>query len=166
MKIIRVGTNCPTIRSSGRPVSDAGLALQTSLDLQLMSLIQYLKYADSTQFPTKSHPATSDYFHTLGNQIIQLDRPKSLVGIVGVYPRREPDRPIESLSFFAFSGSRTAYAALTELEDVFADFYLLTGVLPYINPLSKGYFAKPKELSQYLLNVFSRNGALIYGPKE
>jgi hypothetical protein len=131
-----------------------------------MSLSQYLKYSDRTQFPTESHPATSDYFHSLGNQFIQRKRSKSLVGIVGIYPRKEPRHAIESLSFFAFSGSRTAYAALRDVEDVFADFYLRTGVLPYINPLSKRFFEKPKELSQSLLNVFMRNGALVYGPQE
>jgi len=131
-----------------------------------MSLIQYLKYSDRTQFPTESHPAISDYFHTLGNHLYQQNRSKSLVGIVGIYPRKEPRCHIESLSFFAFSGSRTAYAALRDVEDVFADFYLQTGVLPYINPLSQRFFEKPKELSQSLLNVFARNGALVYGPQE
>ena len=131
-----------------------------------MSLIQYLKYAERAQFPTESHPAITDYFYSLGNQFTEQNRPRSVVRIVGVYPRREPRRPIESLSFFAFSKSRTAYAALRNLEDVFAEFYLRTGVLPYINPLSQRYFEKPKELSQSLLNVFARNGALVYGPKE
>jgi len=134
-----------------------------------MSLTQYLKYSDRTQFPTGSHPATSDYFHTIGNQLNQLNqlnRPKSVVGIVGIFPRTEPRCSIDSLSFFAFSGSRTAYAALKDLEGVFADFYLQTGVLPHINPLPQRYFENPKKLSLSLLNVFSRSGALVYGPKE
>lgn len=131
-----------------------------------MSLTRYLKYSERDQFPSDSHPVITDYFYCLGNQFIKLDHPKNVVGIVGIYPRREPRRPIESLSFFSFSTSRTAYAALRNLEEVFAEFYLQTGVLPYINPLSQRYFEKPKELSQSLLNVFARNGALIYGPKE
>lgn len=131
-----------------------------------MSLAQCLKYPERAQFPTDSHPIITDYFYSLGNQFIEPGLSKSVVGVVGVYPRREPRRAVESLSFFAFSTSRTAYAALRDLEEVFAEFYLQTGVLPFINPLSKRYYEKPHEMPQSLLKVFARNGALIYGPKE
>lgn len=131
-----------------------------------MSLLQHLKYHSREEFPMEAYPALSDHMYSLASRLQDSQPVRGVVGIVGLYPARPVKRPPTSASFFTFTTSRTAYAALRDVEDIFADFYLRSGILPHISPLPKRYFDEPTALSQSLLTTFAKQGALLYGAEE
>ncbi len=131
-----------------------------------MRLQQVLKYKTSNDLPTQVYPALSDHFVTLTHTLRDADLPSTLAGVIGIFPFRKPRTEPDSVSFFTFSSNRTAYAALRDVEEIFAEFYLRTGVLPYLNPMPRSFYLNPDTLPRKTRTLFGKQGAFIYGTEE
>lgn len=128
-----------------------------------MHLEQYIKYKDPYKFPFDQNPVSSDYLLTLVNEIGDKKPPTTIKEIVSLFPKREPKYQLTVLPFFVFCTNRTIYSALKDVEEVFTEFYLRTGVLPNIRPLASFYLRHPKDLPLGLLADFNRRGGVVYG---
>lgn len=131
-----------------------------------MRIREYVRYRNREDYPMESYPAISDFFYTLSMRVGEVAPSRRVLGIVGLYPFRRSARPIDTISFVTFSTTRTTYAALKDVEDIFADFYLQSGILPYINPLPQVYFKEPELLPGKVKSILHKQGAYIYGVEE
>lgn len=131
-----------------------------------MGVREYIRFNDPRSFPFEIHPALSDYFLTLSQRLTDSPPSRRVSGIVGLYPHRNRARQIETVSFITFTTARTAYSALKDVEEVFADFYLQSGILPYINPVPNAHFRHPELMPSRIRSAFMKQGAYIYGIEE
>ena len=53
----------------------------------------------------------------------------------------------------------------SNLNAIFAEFYLSNGILPKIIPMPKKFYSDPKLLPNKLIATFSKQGLLIYDSK-
>jgi hypothetical protein len=131
-----------------------------------MHVNEYLKYRHPEEFPVDRHPISTDYFLTLLRSTKDDPPPKSVKEIVGLFPRREPRLKLTTLPFYVFTTSRTIYSGLRQLENVFTEFYMSTGVLPNIKLIQSYYLTHPKDLPWEVIGEFGKRGGLIYGTQE
>lgn len=107
-----------------------------------MRLQQLVKYRSTDDLPVGSFPIFSDHFATLAQKLRDSPPPQTVLGIVGLFPFRRSRRDPDSVSFVTFSSNRTTYAALRDVEDFFAEFYLSTGILPYVSPMPQSCYLR------------------------
>ncbi len=129
-----------------------------------MSFHDYIRYSNKSQFPSDCFPILTDHLLTIASWIQDSsDRP---LGVVALYPERPAAKLPKSMQFFTFSRKRTVYSALKQVEDAFAEFYLRTDVLPFVNTAPSVYFRSPQKLPSRLVNRFRKAGALLYAIEE
>lgn len=126
-------------------------------------LFDLVRYKNRNELPFEQYPALSDYFTILNEAFIQFEVKPQIKGIVSLYPTRPRKTKMDILPFYSFSTNRTGYAALKQLENVFAEFYLQTEILPVINPIHASYLDKYKELPLHIVRKFQKRGVILYG---
>jgi hypothetical protein len=125
-----------------------------------------LRYPTPDQFPLNQFPVISDYLLQLRSVTHRRPPPDSVRALVGVYPVRKPARTPGSLSFYSFNRTRSVYASLREMEDILAEFYLLSDIMPMVTPLPASLLSHPSDLPSEVVRTLRQRGALIYGPEE
>lgn len=132
-----------------------------------MAMNDVFRYTSQQDFPYDVFPQLSDSYMVLSSWLRQGNLSNRVISVAGTFPskyfaRRQPP----TLDFFPFTTNRTAYAAIREVEDVFAQFYLATNILPYLHPLPATWLKQPNLLPDNLLRRFRSKGALLYASED
>ena len=125
-------------------------------------IFELVKYRDEDEFPYDQHPDLSDHFMLLKQSFRQLEEKPQVRGIISLFPPESRKTGIEVLPFYSFSSNRTGYAALKLLEEVFAEFYLKTEILPVINTMHCKFIRQYRELPVHIVRRFQERGAILY----
>ena len=125
-------------------------------------IFELVKYKLEEELPFNQHPALSDHFMRLKQSFRQFEDKPQVKGIISLFPVKPRKIKMEVLPFYSFSSNKTGYAALKLLEDVFAEFYLQTEILPVINPMHFTYIKKYKNLPLHIVRKFQNRGAVLY----
>jgi len=125
-------------------------------------LFELVKYQRRDEFPFNQHPILSDHFMMLHKSFLQFEKKPQIRGIISLFPFKPRKTKLEVLPFYSFSTNKTGYAALKLLEDVFAEFYLKTEILPVINPMHFTYIENYKKLPMHIVRKFQKRGAVLY----
>lgn len=128
-----------------------------------MHLLELVRYKAITDFPTRDNPIISDYLTQLVQNVESTKIPKQTLGIVGVIPKNKVTKAPDYMFFYTMTTRLTSYAALRDVEEIFADFYLRSNVLPDITSFSKRYYYDIKNFPVFTANVIGKQGVLIYG---
>ena len=125
-------------------------------------LFEEVKYRNKKEFIESQDHLLTDYFLQLSDELKYLESKRQLKGVLSLYPQRSRKTEFEVLPFYTFSTNRTSYASLKLVEDVFANFYLQTDILPIVNPIHHSYIKNYKDLPRHLVRKFLDRGALLY----
>jgi len=123
-------------------------------------LYEYVRYADPSKFPSDTFHALTDHLLTMRNWLYKAS--ETPLGLIGLFPSRPAVNLPYTMRFFTFSKKRTAYTALKQVEDIFAEFYLMTDILPFIITIPSLYFHSPQKLPSKIKSQFKRRGVLLY----
>jgi len=126
-------------------------------------LFEEVRFRNETELMQADHPVLTDYFITLSKEMEYLNRKNQVKGVLSLYPVSQRVRRFEVLPFYVFSSTRTSYASIKLVEEVFSEFYLKTEVLPVINPIHSSYIERFTELPNHLVKKFITRGAVLYG---
>jgi hypothetical protein len=136
-----------------------------------LELAEYLRYRE-LEFAAKTWPHVTHALWQLRRTLDGSDEcprrplnPKSLTCLVGLFPERSKTQRPKSIQFFAFSRCRSTYAALRDVEDVFAEFYLMTDMLPVITPAPDSLLRHLDRMPDQPRLEMSKRGVLVYDPR-
>jgi hypothetical protein len=124
-----------------------------------------VRYKEEQEFPVKEFPVLSDHLIVLRRTLAHRHPPDSVRGLVGVFPSRKLVKQPSSLRFYSFNRNRTIYGALRDMEQMLADFYLRSDILPLVIPFPERAFEK-KRLPETVMAALYHRGALIYDSEE
>ncbi len=67
------------------------------------------------------------------------------------------------MQFVSVNTNKTYYAALKEVQSIFGDFFLESGIFPQIKIMPKEFLIHPSDISPSVYKKLKKRGALIYG---
>jgi hypothetical protein len=125
-----------------------------------MSILQIVKFNALEQiFPAGMKPALQDQLH-LSSYLFKRRRVRPTIRFVLTAPPLK--RPENSMMFHAFATNRTAFGTIHDLEEVFAEWFLETRILPIINPVPMKYYEEPEMLPKEWYIPITKRGVGIY----
>ncbi|MCY7333245.1 MAG: hypothetical protein LH649_11440 [Pseudanabaena sp. CAN_BIN31] len=125
-------------------------------------MLEFIKYQDQSQYPKNDFPDLSNYFSTLRDLLKKAENIPTVLAVVGVFPIKPHNKIPQSLTFYAFSTSETAYGAIKELAYIFGDFYGKTNILPCIDPILLSDLNQDSKIKPSLRRKLKTRGAVLF----
>ena len=126
---------------------------------------EIIKFRDQIDFETSNFPDFMDRYYLLQDIVKQKKLSHRVLGIGGILPLKRPQK-IRTMSFVSISTNKTYFAALKEVQALFGEFYLESGIFPKISVIPKEFLIHPKDVAPSVYRRLKERGALIYGTER